>query len=281
MTVLVTGGQGQLGRHLGAHNGVTALGRAQLDVCVPDSIDTVFDTVKPRCVIHCAAMANVDACTRDPSRAYQVNAGGTENIARACADRRIPLLHISTDYVVGGPDQDGHRIAVDGPIRPQSVYARSKWAAEQAAQAHGGTIVRVQWVYSVEGTGFVNRALAMMQRGESVPLVTDQVGCPTPAPLLAEWLLELANIPDRPEVVHLATNGAASPVAWVSACAQAHGITPLWHPITRAALTGATRPARSCLDVSKTEALFGRSLPRWSDALDIWMRTGALRSEVG
>ena len=163
MTVLVTGGQGQLGRHLGAHNGVTALGRARLDVCVPDSIDTVFDTLKPHCVIHCAAMANVDACTRDPSRAYQVNAGGTENIARACADRRIPLLHISTDYVVGGPDQDGHRIAVDGPIRPQSVYARSKWAAEQAAQAHGGTIVRVQWVYSVEGSEF----LGALQLGPS------------------------------------------------------------------------------------------------------------------
>ncbi|HCH63922.1 MAG: hypothetical protein CL927_06485 [Deltaproteobacteria bacterium] len=280
MTVLVTGGNGQLGRHLGAHHGVVALGREDLDVCDPSSAAASLAAHTPRCVIHCAALANVDACTGDPARAYKVNAGGTECIAAACATRGIPFLHISTDYVVGGPERPGHRIPVEAPFQAMSVYARSKRAAEEAARTHGGTIVRVQWVYSFGSAGFINRALAMMRSGESVSLVVDQVGCPTPAPLLAAWLLELADTPQRPPVVHLATRGEATPVEWVGALARARGIEPIWHPVSRATLKGAPRPARSCLDISNTESLFGRTLPNWSDALRSYVTTTGDGSEV-
>jgi dTDP-4-dehydrorhamnose reductase len=280
MTILVTGGHGQLGGQLGTHAGIVALGREDLDICDPASIQRALDIHRPRYVIHCAAFTNVDGCTRDPVRAHRVNAGGTEAVAAACAEHGIPLLHISTDYVVGGPDTPGHRLSVDAPVQALSIYARSKWAAEEAVRAHGGTIVRVQWVYSVHGAGFINRAIEKMRSGVSVPLVTDQVGCPTPARLLATWLLELTEMSDLPPIVHLATTGAATPADWVCAFARALGVDPIWHPVSRAILTGAPRPARSCLDVSGTEALFDRSLPDWADALGALVAGPASRSQV-
>ncbi len=281
MTILVTGGQGQLGRHLGHHAGVVALGRDGLDICDPTSIQRALHAHEPSCVIHCAAFTNVDGCTRDPVRAHRVNAGGTECVAAACAADGVPLLHVSTDYVIGGPDTPGHRLAVDAPIQALSTYARSKWAAEEAVRAHGGTIVRVQWVYSVDGSGFINRAIEKMRQGESVPLVTDQVGCPTPARLLARWFLELAEVQNPPSIVHLATTGTATPAEWVGAFARALGVEPVWHPVSRAILTGAPRPARSCLDVTETEALFGRALPDWATALRSLMAAQPRPSEVG
>lgn len=267
MKVLVTGGAGLVGHHLGAHDGVIALDRSGLDVCDPASVHAALDHHRPTIVIHTAAFTNVDASTLDPARAYRVNAGGAELVARACASRGVRLLHLSTDYVLEVRDEPGYRTPVDAPAAPASTYARSKWAGEQAIAAIGGHIVRVQWVYSLTGASFVNRAVEAMRRGESVPLVTDQVGCPTPAPLLATWLLELGDQPVLPPVIHLATRGEATPAAWVSALARARGVTPVWHPILRSALTGAARPARSCLDVSGTAPLLTEPVPTWHAAL--------------
>jgi len=267
LTLLVTGGDGQLGSHLAALPGVTALGRSELDVCDPTSVDRALHRHQPTAVIHAAAFTHVDGCTTHPARAYRVNAGGTELVARSCARRGIRLLHISTDYVLHGPDTPGHRLPLHAPTLPLNAYGRSKWAGEQAAAAHGATIVRVQWVYHRGGAGFVNRALLRMQAGEAVPLVTDQVGSPTPAPLLAGWLHHLAGCPTLPPVIHLATRGEATPDEWVCALARASGIHPRSRPISRTHLPGAPRPARSCLAVDASEALLPSPIPHWHDAL--------------
>jgi len=268
MKILVTGGAGQLGRHLAAHAHVTALDRHGLNICDPESVEAALALHQPHTVIHAAAYANVDGCTADPARAFQVNAGGTELVARACAARNIRMLHISTDYVLTGPDTGGYRLPVNLPPNPQSTYARSKLAAELSARAFGAHVVRVQWIYSHSASGFVNRALAAMQQGRSVPLVTDQFGCPTPAPLLARWLVELAGTPNLPPILHLATTGEATAAEWVCALARASGISPVWHPISRRELTAGTRPARSCLDTSQTAPLLNAPIPDWQEALE-------------
>lgn len=267
MTILVTGGNGQVGRHLAAHAGVIALGRDDLDICDPASVSTALDRHHPDAVIHTAAFTHVDDCDRDPARAFRVNAGGTEIVAAACSDRGIRLLHLSTDYVLNGPDTAGHRLLPEAVPAPLSTYGRSKWAAERAIHAHGGHIVRVQWVYSIDGTGFVNRAIARMRRGEPVSLVTDQVGSPTPAPLLAQWLIALTHHASLPRVIHLAAQGEATPAQWVSELARAQGVAPVWQPMKQAELPGALRPARSCLDVAASEALLQMRFPHWRPAL--------------
>lgn len=265
--ILVTGGAGLVGRHLGRLPGVLALPRNTLDVCVPDDVHAALDLHRPTAVVHCAGFTRVDAAEQDPATAYRVNAGGTEVVARACAERGVRLLALSTDYVLGAPPASTARLPVDAPPAPLAAYARSKLAGEHAALAWSATVVRVQWVYATDGTSFVNRALARMARGESVPLVTDQHGSPTPARYLARTLVELTAVAAVPPILHVATGGAATPAEWVCALATAHGIEPVWHPISRTALPGAPRPAWSCLDTSATDALLGRPSPHWRAAL--------------
>jgi len=266
LSILVTGAGGLVGRHLVALPGTIGLDRTQLDICDPAAVSRALDHYSPSVVINAAAFAHVDGCERDPARAWRVNAGGVDVLAQAAKARRLRLLHLSTDYVLGG---DGLTLSVDAASAPLGVYARSKWGGEQAARAAEATIVRLQWVYSssTSSSSFVDRAIQRMAAGDSVSLVTDQLGCPTPAALLAQWLVELARLRVLPAIVHLATTGAATPQQWICALAEAQGITPLWHPIVRADLPGASRPARSCLDVSETERLFGRTLPNWHTAL--------------
>lgn len=264
MTILVTGAGGLLGRHLTALPGTTGLDHATLDICAPEAVDRALDELSPTVVINAAAAANVDACERDPLLAWRVNAAGVDLLARATARRGLRLLHLSTDYVLGG---DSPRLAVDAPHRPLGVYARSKLGGEMAAHAWGATVVRLQWLYAAQASGFVGRALQRMAAGERVPLVTDQIGSPTPAALAAQWLLQLAAMHTLPATLHLATRGEATPMRWVCALAESQGIVPQWRPITRAELPGARRPARSCLGVTETEALLGQPMPDWLDAL--------------
>ena len=264
MSVLITGAGGLVGRHLASLDGTIGLPRTELDICDADAVSRVLDQLAPRTIINAAAFANVNGCEQDPARAWRVNAGGVDLLAREARTRGIRLLHISTDYVLGGP---GRRLAINAPLAPMGVYARSKVGGEQAARAHGATVVRVQWVYAPLATGFVARAIQRMRDGEQVPLVTDQVGSPTPAALLADWLMTFAGLDELPPTLHLATRGAATPQQWLCALAEALGIQPRWRPITRAELPGPPRPAHSCLDVTATEALLGRQLPDWRDAL--------------
>lgn len=264
MTVLITGAGGLVGRNLCALDNTVGLPRAALDICDADAVTRVLDQVTPAVIINAAAYANVDGCEQDPARAWRVNAGGVDLLAREARARGIRLLHISTDYVLGGP---GPRLAVDAPFAPLGVYARSKIGGEQAAHAHGATVVRVQWVYDPLATGFVARAIQRMKDGEQVSLVTDQVGSPTPAVLLARWMMSLTQLAELPPTLHLATRGTATPQQWLCALAESLGIRPLWRPITRVNLPGPPRPAHSCLDVSATEVLLGKELPDWRHAL--------------
>lgn len=267
MTLLVTGAGGQLGGHLAKLPGVVGLSREELDVVDAAAVAAALDTHRPRAVVHCGARTRVDACEATPADTYAVNAGGTAHVARACAQRGIRLLHISTDYVLTGPDVEGHRLPVNAPLDPRSVYARSKAAAEAEVHAHGGCVVRVQWLWSLPPTGFVAMALHKLRSGERPTLVTDQRGAPTPARQLAQWLVTLSRAPQLPAVVHLATQGDASPVEWIGALAHALGLPLQYAPTTRAALSPVFRPARSCLDVSETAALLGHPLPSWKEAL--------------
>lgn len=267
MTILVTGGAGLVGRHLGRQTNVVALRRQDLDICDATALARTFEAVRPTCVINAAAYADVNGCTRDPQRAWRDNAAAVDILGATCASFGIRLLHLSTDYVLGGPDTPGATLPIDAPYAPLSVYARSKLGGELSALAHHAHVVRIQWVFSNEGTAFVNRAVAQMAAQQSVGLVVDQTGIPTPAPWLATQLVSLARHPMLPPVLHVAPRGEATPVDWVCHAARSQGVSPVWHPVLRADLPGPPRPARSCLDVKRTEALLGSAFPHWKQAL--------------
>lgn len=271
--LLVTGAGGLLGGALAALPGALGLRRSQLDITDVDALHAALDEHRPAAVINAAAFARVDAAEQAPAEAHAVNAAAPAALAQACQRRGIRLVHISTDYVLRGPPRPGHLLTEDAAPAPVGVYAQTKAAGEAAVRAAGGVVLRVQWLYAPVGASFFARALAGLRAGATLRLVPDQLGCPTPAALLAGWIGRVA-AGGPTGLFHLATTGEASPVEWLSAAADQLGLPLRWEPLPRAAIGPVPRPARSCLDGARARAAFGLPAVPWEEAL-----RGALQAE--
>ena len=280
MTVLVTGAAGLVGSSLVDTGLVEGLSRKEFDITDSAAFERVLERYRPTAVINAAAQAGVDLADREPERTAAVNGEAPGCLARIAADRGVRFVHLSTDYVLDAPHLD--RLDESVEPSPRSTYAQTKLDGEQRVLAAEGTVVRIQWVYQPGGRGFFNRALRAMQAGETVRLVTDQVGCPTPASVLAPALVRIAS--GGPSgVYHLATQGEATAYEWIEAGAAALGVEFRADPATRNDFDGAHRPARSVLDSSKVAQTWGIKLPEWRQALQTValvndrMRAGAVQ----
>jgi dTDP-4-dehydrorhamnose reductase len=192
-----------------------------------------------------------------------VNGTAPGVIGRACQDRGIRCVHLSTDYVLDAPEVDW--LTEDLAPNPRSTYARTKLVGERAALDADAVVVRLQWVYQPGLPGFYTRALQAMARGESVSLVTDQVGSPTTAGAIAPALIAAARGQAR-GLFHLACAGESTAYEWIARGAQIAGVALRAQKVSRAELGGAPRPARSCLQSTRFEAAFGVEMPHWEAA---------------
>ena len=161
------------------HHTVTAMDLPEIDITIPDAC---HDAVAGHdLVINCAAYTAVDAAEDDEGTAFTVNAVGPANLARACAQSGVRLVHISTDYVFAG---DATRPYTEyAPQAPRSAYGRTKAAGEWAVRAElpeRHYLVRTAWLYGREGPSFVHtmRRLALQDEAD-ISVVDDQVGQPT------------------------------------------------------------------------------------------------------
>jgi dTDP-4-dehydrorhamnose reductase len=244
--------------------------RQDLDIRDRDAVERVLDRTRPSAIINAAAQAKVDLAEVESKRTWQVNAEAPGLLARLANDRGIRCVHLSTDYVLDSPEEE--RLSEKILPNPRSAYAKSKLAGEQEVLSSDGTVVRLQWVYQPGLGGFFNRALDSMQQGKSIRLVTDQVGCPTPAALLAPALLTIAT-GSATGLFHLATQGEATAYEWLKAAARAGNVPFTGIEAKRSDFNGAYRPARSVLDSSKVEMVFGVRLPEWRTALQTVMKS--------
>lgn len=278
--ILVTGGAGQLASALAELGGarVVRLGRPALDFDRPESLDEALQAHAPALVVNAAAWTAVDAAEQEPEAAWRANADGPARLARLCAGRGIPLVHVSTDYVFDGLKHAPYT-EEDAP-NPTGVYGRSKLAGEQAALAAWDrvAVLRTSWVYSPVGKNFVRTMLAAAGRGIPLRVVADQRGCPTSAPDLAEAILSVADRalagwrPDYGGVFHAAGTGDTTwhglAVAAFEAAARHGRPVPDVVPITTAEWpTPARRPPDSRLDCARLAQVFGVRLPPWRDGV--------------
>lgn len=265
MAILVTGASGLIGRALVVAGGAEVVGlpRAALDITDADAVSRALDGHMPTAIINAAAQANVDRADVEPVHSLEVNGTAVAQLAATCAERAIRLVHISTDYVLDFPDRE---LTEDLPVNPRSSYAATKRVGEQAALEAGATVVRVQWVYQPGDRGFFNLALRRLAAGQPLALVTDQVGRPTPASMVAEGLL-LAARGGPNGLFHLACSGEASAWEWIAAAARLRGLPVTATATTRAAMGGAYRPARSLLCSARFAQAWGLRLPDWETAL--------------
>lgn len=277
LRIAVIGMQGQLARALAeagnAAVAVTCIGRPQLDLAKPESVAAALAAQPADLVVNAAAYTAVDRAESEPDLALAINRDGAAAVAAACARRRLPLIHLSTDYVFDGTKAAPYR--EDDSCQPQGVYGRSKLAGEQAVQAAcpGAVILRTAWLHSPFGGNFVRTMLRLAGEGQALRVVADQKGSPTYAPDLAAAILAMApplagGDAALSGIFHLAGAGAASWHDFAVAIMAAAGRTVPVTAITTADYpTPAKRPANSVLDTAKIAAAYGIRLPPWQDGL--------------
>jgi len=301
LRVLVTGGNGQLGRDLrdvlagdvpdggldprgpGAEGILPLVSEGTFEVLSTD-IDTLdivdrtavkaaADAFRPHIILHGGAYTAVDACESEPDTAFAVNALGTRNVAEAAAGVGAHLVYISTDYVFDGT-ADRPYLEWDPP-NPRSVYGRSKLAGELEVHAVGGpsaTVVRTAWVCGAHGANMVKTVLRLAAGQPDGPLrfVDDQHGCPTFTADLAQAVVRLA-LDRRPGTFHVTNQGETTWYGFARAVLEATGSDPdRVEPIATSELTPprpAERPANSRLDNAALRLSGLPMLPLWTDSL--------------
>ncbi|WP_135506639.1 dTDP-4-dehydrorhamnose reductase [Roseovarius aestuariivivens] len=283
-TVLVFGQTGQVATELQAQARVTALGRDTADLSDPAACAARIADSDADMVINAAAWTAVDRAEDHEEEATVINGDAPGAMARACAAKAIPFLHISTDYVFAGDGTLPWRPS--DPVAPQNAYGRSKLAGEEAVRAAGGVhaILRTSWVVSAHGNNFVKTMLRLGAERDRLTIVADQIGGPTCAADIAATCLAIAaqlrDTPEKSGTYHLS---GAPDVSWADFAreifAQA-GLSPeVVDILTTDFPTPAARPLNSRMDNTGLETAFGLARPDWRVGLaKILADLGALKA---
>ena len=305
MMIFVTGVSGQLGHDVvnelnsrgiettgsditpvygGIADGTYAAGGpyVQLDITDSEAVQSVLSEVRPDAVIHCAAWTAVDAAEDEENRekVYAVNALGPAHIAAYCAAADIPMLYISTDYVFNGKGEKPWE-ADCTDYAPLSWYGSTKLAGEEAVRKalKKYFIVRIAWVFGLNGKNFVKTMLRVGASHPEVRVVNDQIGTPTYTPDLAVLLADMI-VTDKYGTYHATNEGGY--ISWYDFTCEIYrqaGLSTKVTPVTTEeyGLSKAARPENSRLDKSKLVREGFTPLPDWKDALARFLQ--ALRAQ--
>jgi dTDP-4-dehydrorhamnose reductase len=282
MVVLVTGANGQLGQAIqfiaGNYPEITFVfcDSKKLDITNPDSIDAIFQEVKPDFCINTAAYTAVDKAESEPEKAFLINATGAKNVAIACKAHTSTLLHVSTDFVFDGTKTIPYN-EVDIP-NPTGVYGQTKLEGEKAIQAilEHYYIIRTSWVYSQFGANFMKTMLRLGSERDTLSVVNDQIGTPTHAVDLAEALVQiiitsLSFGEGRGEaygIYNFSNEGQCSWYDFAKKIFEVNNIAIDLKPIpTSSYPTPAQRPKYSVLDKTKIKTAFGIEILDWEQLL--------------
>ena len=291
MKILVTGVGGQLGHDVMnelSRRGHEAVGSdlaetldipytyVSMDLTDEKSVRETVLGVKPDAVIHCAAWTAVDAAEDEENQktVSAVNVGGTSALAQACRELDCKMIYISTDYVFNGKgetpwDPDCKDYA------PLSVYGQTKLEGELAVAEtlEKYFIVRIAWVFGVNGKNFIKTMLSVGRKYDTVRVVNDQIGTPTYTFDLSRLLVDM--IESEKYGYYHATNEGGF-ISWYDFTKEIYrqaGLDTNVLPVTTEeyGLTKAVRPENSRLDKSKLVKMGFEPLPDWKDALSRYL----------
>ncbi|WP_428042184.1 dTDP-4-dehydrorhamnose reductase [Candidatus Avelusimicrobium fimicolum] len=272
--LLITGVNGQLGNCLKdilGKNGAIYTDVTDLDITNENDVRAFGATHKVTGIINCAAYTNVDKAEDEPESARRINALGPENLAKLAAEKDIPLVHISTDYVFDG---SGNKpLSETDTVNPSGVYGKTKWEGEEAVLKYAKTaiILRTAWLYSPYGRNFLKTMLALGTQKDEIRVVADQFGTPTYAPHLAQVILRI--LPQikcgQKETYHFTDEGSATWYDFAHYILKTAGSACCVLPIaTKDYPTKAVRPSFSVLDKTKLKQDFHMCLPHWTQGVD-------------
>jgi dTDP-4-dehydrorhamnose reductase len=291
MRILLTGGSGQIGfelqRALALFGEILAPTRQQLDLGDSTAVGDYLQIHQPNLIVNAAAYTSVDKAESEPKQAHRLNAELPAQLAAYAKAKDVLLVHYSSDYVYPGTGNEA--LSEDALTRPLSVYGQTKLEGDESIIMSGcrHLIFRTSWVYSARGNNFMKTILRLAKERTNLKIVSDQIGAPTPARLIADVTAHAIakagiNMPHRgcetlaAGVYHLATKGTVNWHSFARAIfklALKHGMQLALEPkhvtpiSTSEYLSAAQRPLNSRLNTDKLEQVLGLRLPCWQSQL--------------
>lgn len=289
--ILIIGRRGQvaweLRRALLSCGQVAAVGRPDVDLADPDTFSRVMRRFEPDIVVNAAAYNQVDTAEEAVAMAERINGEAPGVMAREAARRRALFIHYSTDYVFDG--EKAVPYDENDPPAPLSAYGRSKLLGEQRVQESAADflILRTSWIYASRGDNFLKTVLRLAHEREELRVVSDQLGAPTWARLLADYSAAIVASACKEResatfasgVFHLTAAGETSRYGFAEAilkAARGKSVEPLrveaLHPVrTCDDSRPARRPRNSRLDCAKAQSRFGLAIASWQVGVELCM----------
>lgn len=287
MRILLLGKNGQVGwelqRALAPLGELIALdrnGTAGLvgDLSDPEALRDVVRRTAPDIIVNAAAYTAVDRAETEIDRATTINMDAVRVLAEEAKTLNALFVHYSTDYVFPGVGQTPWKET--DATAPLSVYGKTKRAGEEAILASGCAhlIFRTSWVFAARGHNFIKTMLRLGQDRPQLSVVSDQIGAPTGAELIADVtahaIRSVVLDPAKTGIYHLAASGETSWHGFAEFIFQT--VKDMGGPLavqvvapipTAEYPTPATRPLNSRLDTSKISTAFGLTMPPWQNGV--------------
>ena len=230
-------------------------------------IEKINSEKKLDAIIHCAAYTAVDNAEDNEALVTEINAGGTKNIAVVAKDLDLAMMYISTDYVFNG---EGERPwEPDDYRQPLNVYGMGKYKGELYVEEllKKYFIVRISWVFGLNGNNFIKTMLRLGKERGAVSVVNDQIGSPTYTPDLSRLLADMI-LTDKYGRYHATNEGLCSWYEFAVEIFKQAGLNVNVTPVSSDTLpVKAKRPHNSRMDKSKLLENGFKPLPVWQDAL--------------
>ena len=256
---------------------VTTMPYVSLDITDAEAVNRIITKISPDAVIHCAGWTAVDAAEDEDKKelVHRINVDGTQYISDACKKLDCKMLYLSTDYIFNGQGEQ--------PWKPDckeyaalNVYGQSKLDGELAVAntLEKYFIVRIAWVFGLNGKNFVKTMLNLGKKYDTIRVVKDQVGTPTYTIDLSRLLVDMIKT-EKYGYYHATNEGGY--ISWYEfACEifRQAGYSTKVLPVTTAeyGLSKAARPFNSRLDKSKLAESGFTPLPSWQDALSRYLK---------
>ena len=260
------------------HTAVTQMPYVQMDITDKEAVEKIITDLNPDVVVHCAAWTAVDMAEDDDKveKVRAINAGGTDNIAKVCKKIGAKMVYLSTDYVFDGqgekpwdPDCKDYK--------PLNIYGQTKLEGELAvsSQLEKYFIVRIAWVFGVNGKNFIKTMLNVGKNHDTVRVVNDQIGTPTYTLDLARLLVDMIET-EKYGYYHATNEGGY--ISWYDFTCEIYkqaGYQTKVIPVSTAeyGASKAARPFNSRLDKKKLVEAGFQPLPTWQDALTRYLKT--------
>lgn len=306
MKVLVTGVGGQLGHDVigelakRGHEGIGSdiqseyagvrdneyietMQYLSLDITDEEAVKKTIAEVKPDAVIHCAAWTAVDAAEEEENRekVNRINHLGTKYIAEAAEGTGAKLLYLSTDYVFDGQGEEPWKPDCKD-YKPLNVYGQTKLDGELAVAGISSKyfIVRIAWVFGLNGKNFIKTMVNVGKTHDSVRVVNDQIGTPTYTLDLARLLVDMIET-EKYGYYHATNEENGEYISWFDFTKEIYrqyGLETKVIPVSTAeyGLSKAARPFNSRLDKSKLKENGFEPLPSWQDAVARYLKEAQL-----